>query len=256
MPLLEITPNTPSRGDKSRVQKRFVTLFTGRLRRNGAVAQIHWARQDSRQVPHPSDVVLTVPLVVIWLPIVPDEVLVRRAKAHDVLRRRWAAVELLGGDGHKAVLLKERRKNAMVRPGKGGLRSGQIKLTSSREMNAGTSDAFMSKRDTTMASSSHPSSTLNEAISIVSRIAIPLSRKMGATCLKTRRYPRTVASSAGRSSVSLGLMLSSPLSLSLTYPKPEVLDRVESRKCGPLRQERTIANHSNDGFSLLALRAP
>ena len=124
MPLLEITPNTPSRGDKSRVQKRFVTLFTGRLRRNGAVAQIHWARQDSRQVPHPSDVVLTVPLVVIWLPIVPDEVLVRRAKAHDVLRRRWAAVELLGGDGHKAVLLKERRKNAMVRPGKGGLRSG------------------------------------------------------------------------------------------------------------------------------------
>ena len=123
-------------------------------------------------------------------------------------------------------------------------------------MNAGTSDAFMSKRDTTMASSSHPSSTLNEAISIVSRIAIPLSRKMGATCLKTRRYPRTVASSAGRSSVSLGLMLSSPLSLSLTYPKPEVLDRVESRKCGPLRQERTIANHSNDGFSLLALRAP
>ena len=127
MPLLEITPNTPSRGDKSRVQKRFVTLFTGRLRRNGAVAQIHWARQDSRQVPHPSDVVLTVPLVVIWLPIVPDEVLVRRAKAHDVLRRRWAAVELLGGDGHKAVLLKERRKNAMVRPGKGGLRSGQVR---------------------------------------------------------------------------------------------------------------------------------
>ena len=214
MPLLEITPNTPSRGDKSRVQKRFVTLFTGRLRRNGAVAQIHWARQDSRQVPHPSDVVLTVPLVVIWLPIVPDEVLVRRAKAHDVLRRRWAAVELLGGDGHKAVLLKERRrKTRWSGPAKED--SGQeIKLTSSREMNAGTSDAFMSKRDTTMASSSHPSSTLNEAISIVSRIAIPLSRKMGATCLKTRRYPRTVASSAGRSSVGLDLLLSSPLSLS------------------------------------------
>ena len=137
MPLLEITPNTPSRGDKSRVQKRFVTLFTGRLRRNGAVAQIHWARQDSRQVPHPSDVVLTVPLVVIWLPIVPDEVLVRRAKAHDVLRRRWAAVELLGGDGHKAVLLKERRRKTRwsgpAKEDSGQVRSDQTHLLSRDE---------------------------------------------------------------------------------------------------------------------------
>ena len=162
------------------------------------------------------------------------------------------------GDGHKAVLLKERRKNAMVRPGKGGLRSGQVRSDQTH---------LLSRDECWNLGRFHVEERYHNGILITPFLDAqrghlhrftdrdPPLQENGSDVLEDTPVSTNCRVVSGSVVSGFG---SYPLlsSLFLTCPKPEVLDRVESRKCGPLRQERTIANHSNDGFSLLALRAP